>query len=118
MLSTLNGVLARARHAEMVDRATRHRGPRGPAPRDGGRRWQGVTVRQATSADGSALARLAELDEARPLRAPALLGVVMARPVAALSLADGRVLADPFTPTADLVELLRLRARQLAHAPA
>ena len=32
------------------------------------------------------------------------------RAVAALDLADGRVVADPFARTADLVELLRLRA--------
>ena len=33
--------------------------------------------------------------------------------MAALSLADGRVIADPFTSTGELVELLRLRARQM-----
>ena len=37
----------------------------------------------------------------------------MQRTVAALSLRDGRVVADPFTPTAELVELMRLRARQI-----
>ena len=42
-----------------------------------------------------------------------LLGEVMERPVAALSLRDGRVIADPFIPTAELVELMRLRARQI-----
>ncbi len=44
-----------------------------------------------------------------------LLGVVMQRPIAALSLRDGSVIADPFSPTAELVELLRLRARQLSY---
>lgn len=34
-------------------------------------------------------------------------------PVAALSVADGRVAADPFEPTAEGVALLRLRAAQL-----
>ena len=74
---------------------------------------RGLTVRLATTADRPALARLAGLDEAPAPSGPVLLGVVMQRPVAALSLSDGRVLADPFTPTADLIELLRLRARQL-----
>ena len=45
-----------------------------------------------------------------------LLGELMQRPVAALSLRDGRVIADPFTPTADVVELMRMRARQLARS--
>jgi hypothetical protein len=43
-----------------------------------------------------------------------LLGEVMHRTVAALSLSDGRVVADPFTPTAELIELMRLRARQIS----
>jgi len=44
-----------------------------------------------------------------------LLGVIKQRPVVALSLSDGRVIADPFSNTAELTELLRVRARQLAH---
>jgi hypothetical protein len=35
------------------------------------------------------------------------------RPVAAVSLSDGAVIADPFVATADVVALLQLRARQL-----
>jgi hypothetical protein len=37
----------------------------------------------------------------------------MQRPIVALSLSDGRVIADPFLHTAELTELLRVRARQL-----
>jgi hypothetical protein len=53
--------------------------------------------------------RLAELDSQRPVTGPALVGEIDGRPAAAISLADGRVVADPFRPTADVVELLRLR---------
>jgi len=73
-----------------------------------------LTLRLATSADRPALAHLAELEQASRPPEPVLLGVVMQRPVAALSLSDGSVVADPFAPTAELVELLRLRARQLS----
>jgi hypothetical protein len=57
--------------------------------------------------------RLAELDSQRPLSGPALVGDIDGRPAAAISLEDGRVVADPFQPTANLVALLRMRARGL-----
>jgi hypothetical protein len=113
--------IAQARHEDLLDQAARHRGGV-----QGWRRrnrqaappvlWEGLTLRLATSADRSALARLAELEQTTAPAEPLLLGVMMQRPVAALSLRDGRVIADPFTPTAELIELLRLRARQLSCA--
>lgn len=77
-----------------------------------------VTLRCAEAADAAALKRLAELDSAAQLSGPVLLvadrdGVLLA----AMALASGRVIADPFRPTAALVELLRARERQL-RAPA
>jgi hypothetical protein len=42
-----------------------------------------------------------------------LVAEVDGTPVAAISLVDGHVVADPFERTADVVELLRLRAAQL-----
>ena len=116
MLTQLNELLARARHAELIDEASRRRrgrSAREARPSDASQLWQALTVRLATSADRQALRRLAELDERAAPSGQVLVGVVMQRPVAALSLEDGSVIADPFTPTADLVELLRLRARQL-----
>jgi len=72
-----------------------------------------LTVRLAAAADAPALALLAELDCA-PLPAPPLLvGERDGRPIVALSLSDGAVVANPFVPTADVVALLELRARQL-----
>jgi hypothetical protein len=55
------------------------------------------------------LRQISQLDSARPLQRPAAMAVVDGRPVAAMSLDDGRVVADPFTPTEDAVELLRAR---------
>jgi hypothetical protein len=57
--------------------------------------------------------KLAELDSQRPLTGPALVGEIDGRPAAALSLTDGRVVADPFQPTAQLLAHLRMRARAL-----
>ena len=72
-----------------------------------------VTVRLATPGDAVALARVAELDSAPTPRRPLLVGERGGRLVAALSLADGTAIADPFVLTDDVVALLRMRARQL-----
>ena len=71
-----------------------------------------LSLLAAEPVDAPAVARLAALDETEPLAGPVLLAVADGRPVAALSVTDGRVAADPFTHTADAVAMLRLRARQ------
>ena len=75
-----------------------------------------VTVRRSTSADLSALARLAALDSASPPRGPALVAEADSRLLAALPLGSGRPIADPFEPTAELVALLELRREQMEEA--
>jgi hypothetical protein len=75
---------------------------------------QNVTVRQSRPADESNLARLAALDSATPLHGPALVAEADSRLVAALPLGSGRPIADPFEPTAELVELLRFHKERLA----
>jgi hypothetical protein len=77
---------------------------------------QNVTVRRSTSADESALARLAALDSASPPRGPALIAEADTRILAALPLGSGRPIADPFEPTAELVALLELRREQMEEA--
>ena len=72
-----------------------------------------VTIRVAAATDDDALARLAELDSR-----PAPTGYVLVAEVggelrAAVPVADGEPVADPFHPTAALTSLLALRARQL-----
>jgi hypothetical protein len=66
-------------------------------------------LRPATEADEPTLLRLAELDSQRPLDAPALIGEIRGVPAAAVSLTDGRVVADPFKSTLQLRQILRLR---------
>ena len=76
-----------------------------------------ITIRQARPVDSWAIARLAALDSARPLAGDVLLAEADGRPVAAVAVADGAAIADPFTASADTVAVLRMRAAQL-RAPA
>ena len=75
-----------------------------------------LTLRLAGAADAGALQRLARLDSSRALRGETLVAERDGRMVAAVSLLDGRSVADPFEPTADAVALLRVRARHLRPA--
>jgi hypothetical protein len=72
-----------------------------------------VTVRFATPRDSGAIERLAELDSGSAPDGPALVAELDGELVAVLPLRHGRVLADPFRPTADIVRLLELREAQL-----
>jgi len=77
-----------------------------------------LTIRMAVSADAAALGRLAEVDSAPPPRpVPMLVAEVGGELRAALPLDGGRVIADPFEWTAELIAMLVARARQL-EAPA
>ncbi|MDQ3675219.1 MAG: hypothetical protein M3401_00220 [Actinomycetota bacterium] len=73
-------------------------------------------IRPARDADLPLVHALAELDTSAPLAGRILVAVVDGRPWAALSLDDGRAVADPFAPSATTVELLRVRADQLRAA--
>jgi hypothetical protein len=74
-----------------------------------------VIIRVAGASDEAALARLAALDAARPLHGGILVAESGGVVLAALSLDDGRAVADPFLPTAGHVALLRTRADLLRH---
>ena len=70
-----------------------------------------VLVRPARDVDAADLAKLAKLDSAAPLTGHVLLAVSGGEVAAAMSLDTGAVIANPFVPTAHLVELLRTAAR-------
>jgi hypothetical protein len=70
----------------------------------------GVLLRLARADDDAALHRLAALDSARPLTGPALVAEQGGALTAALCLSTGRAVADPFLPSAQLVDLLRAAA--------
>jgi len=73
-----------------------------------------IEIRPARPDEGRALHDLAALDSALPLSGDVLVAVVDESPVAALSLDDGRVVADPFRRTADTVALLRMRSERVS----
>jgi hypothetical protein len=72
-----------------------------------------LTLRSATAADTAALATLAALDSRDVPAAPQLVATDGDRLIAAVSASDGSVVADPFVRSAQAVEMLRRRARQL-----
>ena len=75
-----------------------------------------ISIRLAAPADADEMRRLALLDSAHPQGGDALVAEVDGRIRAALPLASDHAIADPFEPTAELVSLLELRARQLRAA--
>ncbi len=71
-----------------------------------------ITITHSTEADEATVRRLAALDDRRPPHGPALLAYVDGELRAAVGLLDGQAVADPFHRSLDIVELLRLQARQ------
>jgi hypothetical protein len=69
-----------------------------------------ITIRRAHPEEPGVLT-VAALDSAAVPRAPLLVAEVDGDIRAVLSLEDGTAIADPFHPTAELVELLHARAR-------
>jgi hypothetical protein len=73
----------------------------------------GLIIRRLDGSDLAAAERLAQLDSS-PLPEGDLIGVLIeGRLLAAISLANGESIADPFSRTAELRALLELRAAQL-----
>jgi hypothetical protein len=73
-----------------------------------------VALRMAERDEAAMIRRLAALDDAPALEGPVLLALSDGEPVAAISMLDRRVVANPFLPTRDLVQLLRVRADHIA----
>ncbi len=69
-----------------------------------------ITIRTANRSDAPALRVLAQLDSQPDIVGDALIAEVCGRPVAALESGSGRSVADPFEPTAAVVELLKVRS--------
>ena len=75
-----------------------------------------VMLRLSGVHDDDALDRLAELEGRRAPQGQHVVAEVGGVIVAALPLGPGPALADPFRPTAQLIPLLELRAKQLTDA--
>jgi hypothetical protein len=80
--------------------------------------FERITLRRAGTDDAGALATLAELDSQRLPDDEFLIGEVAGEPWAALGIASGILLADPYRPTVELAGLLRIRAESMGSASA
>jgi hypothetical protein len=112
MLSMFNDNLLRTLSRYQSDDAQRfrrsaHVADERPAP---ARRSDPVTIRHAHPTDLSALERLAALDSRRLPSGELFVAEVAGQLVAAVSIDTGAVVADPFEPTAAIVDLLRVHA--------
>jgi hypothetical protein len=81
-----------------------------------------ITIRHSTDDDRAAILTLAALDSRPAPAGDVLLAFTGSELRAALPLDGGAPVADPFHPTAEVLDLLRLRANQMAsrrrHGPA
>jgi hypothetical protein len=75
-----------------------------------------VVIREATEADRAALARVAERDSSAVPAGEVLVAESGGELRAAIEVDGALAVADPFQPTAELLDLLRTRAGQLRHA--
>jgi hypothetical protein len=104
-----------------VEAATPQRRP--SAPRPPRRRRQAaaasdVAIRMAGRRDACVVRMLEQLDGHPLSDGPRLLAELGGIPVAAIAVRDETVVADPFERTSAVVDLLRIRARQVRGAPA
>jgi hypothetical protein len=99
-----------ARLKRLASRPTATYRPAGGSDVDGDRP---VTIRYGTSGDLASIREVAQLDSQGPPTGPSLVAEIGNEIVAAFAIDTGTVIANPFTPTADAVALLRLRAEQL-----
>ena len=112
MNTTITAAVAAEHIADLRRAAGHHRAATGaPARRSD---EQVITLRVAQPQDAYDVSRLAQLDDAPLPVGVVMLAVVDGEAVAALSLGDGRVVANPFAATEQAVTLLRLRATQLS----
>jgi hypothetical protein len=103
--------MARLRGAELEERARRLRASRkDPQPLPVG---EAVTMRVGALTDSRELEQIAVAAAGRSPIEPVLIGELAGRPVAAVSLINGAVVAECQDAAKDVVALLRLRALQL-----
>jgi hypothetical protein len=113
-MQTLDSYVAAAQLADRHAFARSSRAARKAAKAAKGTGAERLVLRRSSAEDAPALARLARLDSAPRPRGEMLVAEVEERIVAAVPFDGGRAIADPFVPTADIVELLQARAELLA----
>ena len=115
-MQTLDSYVAAAQVADRTTAAASARAARRARKASARSLAERLVLRRSTAEDAPALARLARLDSAPRPRGEMLVAEVDDRIVAAVPFDGGPAIADPFRPTADIVELLRARAELLSPA--
>lgn len=113
MHPALNSELAHTVTTDRIEEAQRFRRSRVSGAEVTPDPFASVTVRLARSEDAADVLRLAQVDGRPVPLGPLLVAEVAGELLAARSLVSGSVVADPFRPTAHLVELLELRSAHL-----
>ena len=75
--------------------------------------FERITLRRARDSDARALATLAELESQRLPDDEFLIGEVSGEPWVALGIGSGILVADPYHPTVELAELMRMRVESM-----
>ncbi len=116
MTTSMNTLIANEHNADLRRAADRRRLVAGPTPPLASALLPSapVVLRLAGPDDTHLVERLAALDGASPLGGRVLVALIDDQALAALSLLDGRVVANPFVATGEAVALLRLRAEHLS----
>lgn len=119
MITSLNTEVSAVHNADLRTAADRRRAGVGdPWPNTVEAHAAAIVLRLARDEETDVVGRLAALDDAPTvLDGQVLLALIDDEAVAALSVRDGRVIANPFVPTEEAVALLRLRATHLSVAP-
>jgi hypothetical protein len=117
-MQTLDSSVAAAQLADHHAAAAAFRAARdaAPVPTEALASRERLVLRRSASWDAAALTRLAQLDGAPSPAGPMLVAELTGEIVAAVPFDGGRAIADPFRPTAAIVELLHARTRLLAGA--
>ena len=116
MITSMSSALAKA-HVADLHRVAEQRHPirSSPLPTAADAASSPVLeLRQAGADDRRKVDDLAALDDAPVLKGEVLVALIGGEAVAALSLSDGRVVANPFRRTEAAVALLRLRAEHVS----
>ena len=114
MVSSLNTLVASQHQSDLV-RFAHDRRKLSSSRRSSSANLLGraVSLRLAAPDEADLVERLSALDDAPALEGRVLLALIDDDAIAALSLHDGRVVANPFVWTDHAVALLRLRAEHL-----
>jgi hypothetical protein len=118
MATSLNALAASEHVADLHRAANRRRVAREGVrrrrrPAAASRPKPAAAVRFAYPDEAATLRTIAQLDDASELAGEILVATIDAEVVAALSLDDGRVVANPFVYTSEAVELLHHSAKAL-----